>query len=314
VPPATTHDREERRTPSGVRLRAHGRREGDLNWLFLPGGPGIGSESLLELVDVIEVPGTSWLVDLPGDGSNRAAPGAPEDPYSLWPQVLLEAAEAVDRPVFVGHSTGGMYLLSTPALEQVLVGMALVSTAPDASWLPAFVEMTRHHPLPAVEHASAVYESEPTDGNLREIAVSSAPWNFTPGGLARGAELLRRMPYNGAAVAWSDAHFDHDYTANWWPRDLPTLIVSGGDDRIVTQTLWDDPRFTAANVIRRIIDGGAHFPWIDEPLAVRAAFADLAEAIAAGDADPVQSQNDLPRRHIALPDPAPDGPPGAGQR
>ena len=63
-------------TPSGVRLRRRTQRPGPLNWLFLPGGPGIGSESLHELVDSAELPGTTWLVDLPGDGSNTDAPGA----------------------------------------------------------------------------------------------------------------------------------------------------------------------------------------------------------------------------------------------
>ena len=36
---------ETRFTPSGVRLRRHSTRPGGLNWLLLPGGPGIGSES-----------------------------------------------------------------------------------------------------------------------------------------------------------------------------------------------------------------------------------------------------------------------------
>ena len=119
-------------TTHGVRLRRARRTPGPWNWLFFPGGPGIGSESLRELVDVADCPGTSWLVDLPGDGSNVAAPGAPADPYALWPQVLLEAVDAVPHPVAVGHSTGGEYLLSVPGLEERLAGLVLVSTAPDA--------------------------------------------------------------------------------------------------------------------------------------------------------------------------------------
>src|SRR3954468_23265741 len=141
-------------TQSGVRLRLRHDRAGDMNWLFLPGGPGIGSESLHELVDTVDVPGRAWLVDLPGDGSNVGAPGAPADPYSVWPQVLLEAAQAVDHPVYVGHSTGGEYL-----------------------------------------------------------------------------------------------HFDRDYQLAWWPTTLPTLIVSGSADRIVTQSLWQANRFQTDNVI-----------------------------------------------------------------
>jgi pimeloyl-ACP methyl ester carboxylesterase len=262
-------------------MRARTRREGALSWLFLPGGPGIGSESLLALVDNLDVPGTCWLVDLPGDGSNTDPPGAGADPYSGWPQVLIEAAEAVPNPVYVGHSTGGMYLLSTPSLEQVLVGMALISTAPDASWLPEFAAMTERHPLPEVVAATAAYGQDPTDENLGAIAVCSAPWNFSPGTVRVGAELLARMPYNGAAVEWSARHFDETYTATWWPRQLPTLIVSGADDRIVTQALWDRPRFQLDNVLHRVIDGAEHFAWIERPEAVAAAFTDLAAAITA---------------------------------
>lgn len=40
-------------TASGVRLRRRSAREGALNWPLLPGGPGIGSESLAELADAV---------------------------------------------------------------------------------------------------------------------------------------------------------------------------------------------------------------------------------------------------------------------
>jgi pimeloyl-ACP methyl ester carboxylesterase len=89
------------------------------------------------------------------------------------------------------------------------------------------------------------------------------------------------MPYNGQAVAWSDEHFDHTYLAKWFPERLPTLIVSGGEDRIVSQRLWDDERFEGEHVLRRRIDGGGHFNWIERPDAVRAAFTDFAHRITA---------------------------------
>lgn len=256
-------------TPSGVRLTRRTHRSDAVGWLFLPGGPGIGSESLHELVDSADLPGTTWMVDLPGDGSNTDAPGAPADPYTRWPQVLLEAVDAVPNPIYVSHSTGGMYLLSTAELENRLSGLVLISTAPDCSWLPAFIAMTEQHPLPAVRAATEVYDTEPTDEHLAAIAVASAAWNFGPGSVRTGRELLGRMPYNGRAVAWSDENFDHSYRATWWPATLPTLIISGSDDRIVTQHLWDAQRFRADNVARAIIDRGGHFPWIENPGAVK---------------------------------------------
>lgn len=266
-------------TPSGVRMRVRTRRDGDLDWLFLPGGPGIGSESVHELVDAVDVPGTAWLVDLPGDGSNVDHPNIAADPYEGWPTVLTEAAAAVPHPVYVGHSTGGMYLLATPELERQLVGLALISTAPDASWLPAFQAMCRRHPLPEVDAATARCAADPTNENLAAVAVASAPWNFAAGTVGVGAELLARLPYNGAAVAWSDANFDADYAATWWPTTIPTLILSGGDDRIVAQTSWEAPTFAGPNVVRRAIAAGGHFPWIERPHAVRAAFSEFVDRL-----------------------------------
>ncbi|MDC0748386.1 alpha/beta fold hydrolase [Polyangium mundeleinium] len=263
-------------TPSGVRLRRHSLRPGDLNWLLLPGGPGIGSESLEGLAGILDVPGAIWLVDLPGDGSNRNPPGSPKAPFDVWPQVVVEAARALPRVVFAGHSTGGMYLLSTPELGPHLEALALLDTAPDALWHPRFVEMTRAHPLPDVEAATALYEADPRDENIAAVAVASAEWNFTPAGLSAGRELLARMPYNSAAVAWSEAHFDHVYQARWWPTRMPVLRLAGSDDRIVWQGGWHEPRFQTPNVIERVIAGAGHFPWIENPQDVRAAFAELA--------------------------------------
>lgn len=266
-------------SPSGVRLRQFATRPGVLNWLFLPGGPGIGSDSLAELVEAVDVPGSSWLVDLPGDGSNTELEKVGRDPYRDWPHVLIEAAHAVANPVFVGHSTGGMYLLSVPELEPLLKGLALVDTAPDACWMSSFVTMADANPLPAVTAAVAAYERERSNARLADLTVASAPWNFSPSGLLTGTELLARLPYNRQAVDWSEEHFDHVYRSTWWPESLPTLIVSGSEDRIVTQVGWDDPQFTGDNVMRRTIAGGGHFPWIENPSGMHQAFTELSTAI-----------------------------------
>jgi pimeloyl-ACP methyl ester carboxylesterase len=267
-----------RHTPSGVRLRRHSRRPGALNWLLLPGGPGIGSESLVELADAMDVPGSIWLVDLPGDGANLS-PSA--DPFAQWPQVLLEAVEALPNVVYLGHSTGGMYLLATPALEGRVVGLGLLDTAPDASWHARYLDMVRDDPLPAFDEAVARYERDSSAANLTALVVASAEWNFEPGSVEAGRALLSRMPYNAAAIAWSDANFDHVYAARWWPTDVPVLRLWGARDRIVSQAAWDAPGFQGEHVIAREIAGAGHFPWIENPRAVAAAMAEFAARIEA---------------------------------
>jgi pimeloyl-ACP methyl ester carboxylesterase len=45
---------------------------------------------------------------------------------------------------------------------------------------------------------------------------------------------------------------------------------------VVTQHLWqEEPAFTRPNILHRGIEGGGHFPWFENPEAVRAAFSDL---------------------------------------
>ena len=44
---------------------------------------------------------------------------------------------------------------------------------------------------------------------------------------------------------------------------------------------WDDDRFHGANALFRTIPAAGHFPWIENPASVRAAFAELAERILA---------------------------------
>jgi pimeloyl-ACP methyl ester carboxylesterase len=220
-------------TKSKVRLRQRSQNPGVLNWLFLPGGPGIGAESLEELVETAALPGRSWLVDLPGDGSNLVE----NDPFRQWPWVLL------------------------------------ISSAPDARWYSHYLRMTTQNPLPAMQTATQAFNANKSNETLRDLAVASAPWNFCTDALPLGEALLARMPYNLAAVEWSDRHFDHTFELKWWPTDLPTLILSGSQDRIVEQSFWDNARFEGKNVMWLTVEDGGHFPWIEKPIAVRKAFA-----------------------------------------
>ena len=262
-------------TPLGVRLRQARRTPGHHNWLLFPGGPGIGGDSLFELAGTADLPGVTWLVDLPGDGSNIDAPGAPANPYALWPQVLLEAVDAVPSPVAIGHSTGGEYLLSVPEIEAHLQGLVLISSAPHSGWMPAFEAMCAANPLPEVTATAEAYAADPTPDRLRDLAVASAPWNFTAAGLEAGRDLLGRMPYNSAAVEWSAEYFDRQYSSSWWPTSSPTLIISGAQDRIVDQSLWNDPQYRGGHVQHVTVDDAGHWPWIDQPSSTRTALHQL---------------------------------------
>ncbi len=263
-------------TPSRVRMRLHAERDGPLNWLLLPGGPGIGSESLKGLTDALDVPGAIWLIDLPGDGSNIVE----GDLYAKWPSVLVESAAEVSDAVYVGHLTGGAYLLSCPELRERVRGITLLDTAPNGDWYAKYVLMTKDNPLPGFNAALSLYMADQTQVNLAALCVASAEWNFNPRGVQAGRELLAAMPYNAAAVEWSDKNFDHTYRAAWWP-DVPTLRMAGVDGRIVSQDDWNNPAYHTPNALHCLIPGAGHFPWIENPKTVAEGFHRFARLIQA---------------------------------
>ncbi|WP_228640277.1 alpha/beta fold hydrolase [Microtetraspora sp. AC03309] len=76
------------------------------------------------------------------------------------------------------------------------------------------------------------------------------------------------------------AHFDDTYRLRWTPRAQPTLIISGTEDHVVDQQLWgQEDAFRQAHVLHRGIADAGHFPWIENPEGVRAAFGDLVDML-----------------------------------
>jgi pimeloyl-ACP methyl ester carboxylesterase len=251
---------------------------GNLNWLFLPGGPGLGSESLLPLLKILQLPGKLWLLDLPGDGSNTTSNNS--ESFKSWPMALIEAAQSFDHVVLVAHSTGGMYALSLPELEKHLEGLVLLDSAPDAAWQVLFAETIKKQPIPGLQALQGNYEKDPSNETLKALTLASAPYLFTKEGQTSGIESLRSLPYNFETCQWSDKHFDSTYQAKWVPQKIPTLIMAGEEDQVTPLRLFEkEKRFSRDNITFKSIKKAGHFPWIDNPSAVVKEFTAYAQQL-----------------------------------
>lgn len=237
------------------------------NWLFLPGGPGIGSESLAPLTQILELPGSIWHVDLPGDGSNRTRND--EEHFSHWSEALVEAANALDNVILVAHSTGGMYALSTPKLEKQIIGLILMDSSPNASWQHQFMQYAESHPIKTAQKLQLQYSKKPSNTLLKKITLACASYSFTKRGLQKGIALLNTLPFNYKPCEWSAKHFDSTYTAKWVPKKIPTLIFAGEQDRITPLELFiKSKKFKRKNIIIKPIKNAGHYPWIENPKGV----------------------------------------------
>lgn len=248
------------------------------NWLFLPGGPGLGSESLNGLTQLLELPGTSWYLDLPGDGSNTTVNDSQF--FSHWSAALLEAVEALDKVILVAHSTGGMYALATPALERSLVGLVLIDSAPNASWQQHFINYAKEHPLPEVGSLQKIYMENPNDDVLRQLTIASAPYLFTGEGLKKDISFLASLPINYRTCEWSAQHFDTVYKAKWIPKNIPTLILGGDNDHVTPLNLFTETSdFQRKNILIREIKNAGHFPWIESPEQIISVFKEYCQIL-----------------------------------
>jgi pimeloyl-ACP methyl ester carboxylesterase len=259
-------------TASKARLLYLGaKKPGIYNWLFLPGGPGLGSESLINLASGITVPGMIWMLDPPGDGSNITTNNAVS--FSKWSEALVEAVSTLDHVILVTHSTGGMYALATPALEQLLTGLVLISSAPDSSWQSILAEYMERNPIAGIEKLYRQNTKSPTNQLLKKITIAAAPYSFTPKHLKNGIQLLNSLPYNYESCEWSGKHFDSTYVYKWVPKKIPTMIMAGTDDKIIPYNLFEQNRkFHRKNIVYQYIKTAGHFPWIDKPRKVIDAF------------------------------------------
>lgn len=243
----------------------------NFNWLFLPGGPGMGSESLLPLLKILKLPGSLWLLDLPGDGSNTTSDNSAS--FSRWAIALVEAARQFDHPVLVAHSTGGMYALSLPELEGLLKGLVLLDSAPNTKWQASFAESVRDFPVPGLNVLQEKYEKNPNNRILEELTLASAPYLFTGSGQAAGIETLRSLPYNYETCMWSEKYFDRIYQARWAPKAIPALILAGEKDLVTPLRFFlNEKRFNRENITFKSIKDAGHFPWIENPAEVAEAF------------------------------------------
>ena len=230
----------------------------------MPGGPGLGSESLKELTKTLHVPGAFWHLDFPGDGSNIV--NGANYQFSNWKAALIEAINMLRNVILVAHSTGGMYVLSTPELAPMLSGLILMDSAPNATWQHDFMNYVKEHPLPTLKKYQKLHAMAPTNETLKALTLACAPYLFIPETLKFGREMLNCLPYNLQSYDWSAKNFDPTYAATWVPQDIPTLIFSGEYDYITPLKLFSQlPEFHYPKCIMRIINNAGHYPWIDKP-------------------------------------------------
>ncbi len=249
-------------TKNGARLQNLSNGIGK-NWLFIP-APGLGSESLIELITLLQgqIPGVFWALDHPNDGSNIDK----NINFANWQQALIEATTMLDRPILVGHSTGAKLIQNVPELEALASGFVFMDTAPDMSWRDKFDIYMQQNSTQTIIDCANEYTANPGNETLRSLLISSVKFCFMPEALEAGVEMMKRLPVNYMVANWSDRYFDPIYKAKFIPQLIPTLIIAGEYDQITPLIIYKEKlEYYRDNILIQSISNAGHYPWFENP-------------------------------------------------
>jgi pimeloyl-ACP methyl ester carboxylesterase len=249
-----------------------------INWLFIPGGPGLGSEVLADLTQLLknQIPGAIWHFDLPNDGSNILK----DQSICNWYTAIMQAVSSLENVILVAHSTSAMFVQTMPELEEFLHGLVLIGTAPDASWQKLFSEYRKENMDAFITQVEEEYLLDPNNETLRKLLIAEAKNCFvTKQSLASGKELLNKAPINQAAdKLYSKVFNSETYKATWIPQTLNTLIMNGSEDHITPLKLFgNNASYQRNNIVIKEIVGAGHYPWFENPSQITQAFENFYE-------------------------------------
>lgn len=234
------------------------------NWLFLPGGPGADSSYYRSLVDILNLPGSVWLIDMPGNGSNVEESVAYD--YDEWFRIFPSVIQKFENPVLVGHSFGGMFPLLFPELENQLKGFVILSSAPSL-WLEAAVEYAKQFDFPDMRKELKELALNPSQRTF-EIAIDACmPYYFPKETLEEGRALVSKIQFQYLPAGWwQKKAIEINFSAKWIPQQVPTLIFGSKYDCICPFSLFEnDKRFKRDNIELIYVENAGHFIWLENP-------------------------------------------------
>jgi pimeloyl-ACP methyl ester carboxylesterase len=252
-----------------------------VNWLFLPGGPGVDSECMLELTKHLRIPGNCWLIDLPFNGTNQPYEFTSNKVYEHWPDYLVSAVKNFKNPILVGHSFGGFFPLFVPELEDLLKGFVILNSVPTMD-SHLFAQCSKDKDLPPLDSYRSAFVNTPTIDTLKALYRAEAPYFFAPEDMAKGIDtIIDRLVYCLPTEHWFYTEGATVFkTIRWVPQKVPTLILGGENDCITPLEIFiQDKRFDRDNIEICNIPNAGHFPWLEEPQVMNIKFAAFAREI-----------------------------------
>ena len=259
-------------TPFGFRIKTISEGTG-YDWIFLPGGPGLGSEYLEDFCRKLRVPGSIFLADFPMDGTNYYG----KLNFHLWREGLLDLLQSFKNPILVTHSFAGMFVLNMPDIEKYLAGLVVMNTTTANTFFQRVHDMHVKYHLPDLAPAASAYHMNPSDETYKAFWDDYKYYCFTPEELAEGEKMIPLFAFNSAAYHYAVTCFYPEYECRLQLSHIPAMTITSENDFICPPAIFiQDKRFQSKNMINKIIPNAGHCPWVNYFDSVQDCFSEYA--------------------------------------
>lgn len=237
--------------------------------VFVPGGPGFDSSYLVDLIDKLKLPGSSWRCDLPGNGNYKLEEVFSfEDWQTRFPRAINTFKNSVPGGplIVVVHSFAGLLALRCPALKDTVDAFIFLNSTPNNTEK----EVTEGDFIATSEAAIANKDilNKAAQEETRKYLLPFASGFCPELSLDEAKRFLGQITCSWQPLYWYERNAplgkgDKARRLSFVPA-CPTLIVEGTADPLYGQFRKDEGFRSQAgpNITFVELKGAGHFCWL----------------------------------------------------
>jgi pimeloyl-ACP methyl ester carboxylesterase len=231
-----------------------------VGWIFLPGGPGMGPEYFIDLIQKLDLSYSACVLDLHTPTIINHDTDA--QIISKWKTDLIQASKIFEQSIIIGHSFGGMLCLETPDLAFTSKKTIILNASPDLSYKKCYSDAFEKIGTMEMSILSDTFASDPTPLNLKNLFISWAPFFFNNAVGLHELSLLELNSYNPSGFKVGMNSFLNQYHSTWNTNFNRLLILGGEEDKITPVKLFHSIK-DFDGVQKIVIPNASHFPWVE---------------------------------------------------
>jgi len=230
-----------------------------LNWIFIPGGPGLGEQYLETfLQDNKILKANVFIYRFPRYNSKFSD----EEIFSNIKNDLLYLLENLENVVLVGHSFGGMLLQTLRLKNEYYKKIILLCSAPSLAcfdYASLSFENFSNAEKKLITDLQLIYDQDKSDFNFKKLYKAWAPYYVTSNYYSTYLKMLDNCEFDSEFYEWGVRYF-YNFFKNHSKIPENCIVLNSMKDQICPVSLFDN--YSSFCEIHAL-DVSSHFPWVE---------------------------------------------------